>query len=337
MVHFSHIENFVWLLLPAMGLAVLFLYMQWRKNTLNRLADASLRKLILPGFVADRSVRNAVFILAATVLLVFALANLQAGKKPRKASQQGLDLIIAVDVSKSMDAQDIKPSRVAQARHFIQQLLRSLPQDRVGIVVFAGNAYVQMPLTSDLQAAAMFVNSISTDIAPTQGTSVTEAIGQSSRLLFPPGKTQHSTSAKIIVLISDGEDHEAGAKAAAEEAAKSGAIIYTVGAGTSQGGVIPLNKQGALLKDENGQAVISRLNPQTLQEIAEISNGKYFALGGSNTAKQIADELSGLKRGERETMVFDEYESYYQLFAALALLLLLAEPLAGILNRRKLI
>ncbi|MGZ5283795.1 MAG: vWA domain-containing protein [Bacteroidia bacterium] len=335
MMHFAHIENLFWLLLPLAGLGLLFLYMRWRKNALNRIAEPSLQKLVLPGFLKNKHRNRGVFLLMAICFLIFALANLQAGKKPRKATRAGLDLVIAVDISKSMDAQDLKPSRMAQAKHFMQQLINALPQDRVGMVVFAGNAYIQMPLSSDLQAASMFVNTISTDIAPTQGTSLTDAIAQSLSLLYPKNKPKDATSAKVIVLLSDGENHEDDATEAAKNAQKSGAIIYTIGIGTTQGTVIPLGENGGLLRDENDEAVISKLNQSILQSIAAEANGKYYYLAGENDAvKKLVNELGQLKRGEKETMVFDEYESYFQVFAALALLLLLTEPLLTIFGKR---
>lgn len=334
MIYFAQIENLLWLLLPAVGAGLLFLYIRWRKNTLNRIAEPALQKLLLPQKTKNSNRNKGIFLLLAICFLVFALGNLQAGKKPRKAVRAGLDLVIAVDISKSMDAQDLKPSRMAQAKHFMQQLINSLPQDKVGMVVFAGNAYIQMPLSTDLQAASMFVNTISTDIAPTQGTSLADAIEQSLSLLYPKNKPKDESSAKVIVLLSDGENHEENATVAATNAQKAGAIIYTIGIGTTQGTVIPLGQQGGLLRDENDEAVITKLNQSILQEIASEAKGKYYYLAGERDAvKKLINELGQLKRGEKETMVFDEYESYFQVFAALALLLLLAEPLSIILRK----
>ncbi|RYD82429.1 MAG: VWA domain-containing protein, partial [Sphingobacteriales bacterium] len=335
---FTHIENLFWLLLVLVCGALLFAYIRWRKNALKRLINRNLQSKVFPESTQNKSIFYGLYICAALTFMVLALANLQAGKKPRKAMRAGLDIVLAIDVSRSMDAKDLKPSRMAQTKHFAQQFLDLLPQDRVALVLFAGNAYIQLPLTSDLPSAKMFIGSISTDVAPTQGTSVSAAINQCMSLLFPETKSKQNTNAaKVIVLLSDGENHDEAAEKEAENAAKSGAIIYTVGIGTTQGSAIPVENDGitGFLKDENGETVMSKLNQSILKQVASQTNGKYFYLAGNpNAAKDLAEELGKLKRGEREIMLFDEYESYFQVFAFLALAFLLLEPLKVIFKSR---
>jgi Ca-activated chloride channel family protein len=276
-------------------------------------------------------------LMGAMATIFITLANPQLGSKIEKVQRKGIDMIIAVDISNSMLAEDIKPNRLSRAKRAISKLVDKLQGDRIGLIVFAGEAYTQLPITTDYSAAKMFLSSVSTDYISTQGTSIANAI-ELGRATFKEMSedVQAGKRNRAIVIITDGEDQEEGALEQAKEAAKEGIIIYTIGMGTEKGGPIPLYRGGRMTgykKDREGHTVITRLNQIELQKIASAGNGIFVRANNSKVGlNKILDEISRLDKTEIESQTFKDYESHFQIFAFLAILFLIIDLL---LSERK--
>ncbi len=260
----------------------------------------------------------------AYVFLIIGLANPQIGSKLEKIQRKGADLIIALDVSNSMLSQDIRPDRLTRAVQGISKLVDRLEGDRIGIVVFAGKAYVQLPITTDYSAAKMFLSTISTQMVPSQGT----AIGDAIDLAVESFKDDERS--KAIIIITDGENHEGDALESARAAAAKGIKIFTIGMGSPEGSPIPVydanGRQTGYKIDRQGQTIISKLDETALQQIASAGNGIYVrASTGQDGLTKILDEINSLEKQEIETKMFSEYEGRFQYFLAISLLLLIIE------------
>ena len=318
-------ENYLWLLLLLPILALLYwLAMRWRKQALEKFGELGLVKRLMPDLSYNKQRVKFLLYLGALGFIIIALANPQVGSKLEKVKRQGVDVMIAMDVSKSMLAEDLSPNRMEVSKRIVSKLIEKLGNDRVGLIVFAGNAYLQMPLTIDYSAAKLFLKTINTDIVPAQGTALGQAI-ELAKLNFD----QESNKFKAMVLITDGENHESGAVDMAEEAAEEGVIIHTLGIGSEAGAPIPDiyrgQKQG-YKKDKQNNIVNSKLNDQILKEISEASNGRYFRVNGSKgEIPKIIGELQDMEKKDFEDRVFTDYEDQFQYFIAIALLLLLIE------------
>lgn len=326
MLEFDHIEYF-WLLAVLLPLALLFLwFILWRRRAVSRFGEKPLvMRLINKRPVYKHQLKFFILVLAI-IFFVIGLANPLIGTKFEKVKRQGVDLIIALDVSKSMLAEDVKPDRLTRAKQFISNIFENLQNDRVGIIVFAGNAYLQMPLTVDYSAGKLFLKSIDTEIVPTQGTAIGDAI-RLAMSSFEAGEKKY----KALVIITDGENHEGDALEAAEEAAEEGAVIYTVGVGTPKGSPIPVYQRGVQVdfkRDENNNIVLSKLNENMLQQIGVKGNGDYFRLTtGRDEVEALMAEIASLEKKEFEERVFTDYEDYFQYFLLVALALLALEAL----------
>lgn len=267
--------------------------------------------------------RRFFYILTASglLMLILAAANPQWGTRREKAKVNTRDIFIALDISRSMDAEDVSPSRLEKAKKFAEALIASRPSDQIGLIFFAGNAYLQMPLTTDHAAATLFVRAASTDMAGTQGT----AIGEAVKMAEEKTKDDHH---KALVVISDGEDHDQEAADAAEEAAGRGWTIFTLGVGTTQGARIPVVNEGReeFKTDDQGNPVVSALNPDLLRSVADNGKGAYYSLEGEY--RSLLDDLnSRLDRMEKRAVdirSFTEFNSYFQYFLAAGLMFLLA-------------
>lgn len=316
--------HFFWLLLLLPLLIGFFIWAHQRKRAaLARFASLDLLPRLAPDTNLNRAVLKWVLFLLFFTLMVWALARPQFGVKMEMIERRGVDVIVALDVSKSMLAEDIAPSRLQRAKHEIGKLVDLLRGDRIGLIVFAGRSYVQCPLTLDYGAAKMFLDVVSTDWIAVQGTALAEAIRQSSRAFRSEAKKY-----KVLVLLSDGEDHEGDAVGAAREAAKQGVRIYTVGIGSESGAPIPLRRSGGSIvykKDPRGDLVMTRLNPVTLEKIALEGNGKYFHAGTNLDLVQIYDEIATMEKKELGSNRVAMYEERYQIFLLLAMVFLLLE------------
>ena len=326
-LRFENPQYLYWLLVIPVMVAVYVLIRLWNKKQFERFASLKLREYLVPMFSPTRA--NTKFILFTLIiaLLIIGAANLQSGSKMEKVKREGIDIFLCVDISNSMHAEDIAPNRLERSKQAIYKLISKLGGDRIGVIVFAGNAYVQLPITTDYSAAKMFLSTVDTDLIPTQGTEIGRAIELAVKSF---GESENS---KAIVIISDGEDHENGdAVKAAQEAAKNGIKIYTIGMGLDEGAPIPLynqyGKRTGYKKDKDGNIVITKLDDHILRQIAEIGDGIYVRASNSNVGlDKIYDDISLAKKSEKESKMFTDYEDRFQWFIGAAIILIIIEIL----------
>lgn len=312
------------LAIPAM-IALYILSVRMKKKAFEKLGEWPLLLKLMPDYSGSRGLLKFILLLIAWVFLVIGLADPQTGSKLEKIKRNGIDIVFTLDVSNSMLAQDIAPNRLERAKQAINRLLDNLENDRVGLVVFAGKSYVQMPLTSDYSAAKLFLANINPGMIPTQGTAIGEAI-ETSAACFTKSK-----QSKAIILITDGENFEDDAVDAAQSAASNGVRVYTIGMGLPEGAPIPIFNSGVQIgfkKDRAGSTVISRLNDELLKEIASAGKGVYIRANNSQAGiKEVFDQINSLEQVEYDSKIFSDYEDRYQFFLLAALLFLIAEVL----------
>ncbi|MCB0685726.1 MAG: VWA domain-containing protein [Saprospiraceae bacterium] len=318
MFRFEYSDNLWYLLglIPLLGL--LYLGWHWYQKQAKNLGEPLLVEDITRGVSRKRKEWQYILALLIFTLLVVAWANPQWGAKREKVKSKSSDIFIALDISNSMYCQDVAPSRLDQAKRFAAQLVQQLRGERIGLILFAGNAYLQMPLTSDYAAAEVFIQSANPNLAGTQGTAIGDAIRKAE-----DGFTQDAKYHRVMVIISDGEDHDPDALQMAKEAHEKGMIIFTVGVGTAEGSFIPMNVRGNedWKRDEEGQPVRTKLNETLLNEVANQGGGDYFYLNNSSSIlKDIDQKVDVLEKREFEERSFTEYESYFQLFLGLGIL-----------------
>ena len=324
-LRFENPQYLYWLLIIPVLIAIYVLIRFWNKRQFERFANIRLRKFLIPMFSSKRANTKFVIFSLIIALLIIGAANLQSGSKMEKVKREGIDLFLCVDISNSMHAEDIAPNRLERSKQAINKLISKLGGDRIGIIVFAGNAYVQLPITTDYSAAKMFLSTVDTDLIPTQGTEIGRAIELAVKSF---GEKEHH---KAIVIISDGEDHENGdAVKEAQEAAKRGIKIYTIGMGLDEGAPIPLyNKYGkktGYKKDKDGNIIITKLDDNILRQIAEIGNGIYVRASNSNVGlDKIYEDINKTEKSEIESNVFTDYEDQFQWFVGAAIILLIIE------------
>lgn len=329
MLDFAHPER-LWLLWSLAGLVLLFAGAAWwRSRAWKRLGDGALLARLQPGRSRARKTFRFVLASLAMASILLALANLRAGSKKERVEREGADVVVAFDLSASMLAEDLPPNRLDRARFFTARLLRELDNDKVGLVVFAGNAYLQMPMSVDLRAAQMYLNVLDPSIIPRQGTAIGEAIGQGLEA-FAAGEGQAAgkQANRAIIVVTDGENHEGEALEMAKKAAEQGVAIFTVGVGTPKGAPIPVRSRGRedYKKDNDGNIVLSKLNEQALREIAEAGGGQYVHVAGGNTSiETIAKAVDGLGTATGETFTYTDYKQHFQVFLGIAFVLLLLE------------
>lgn len=266
---------------------------------------------------------------AALALVVLALANPQMGTQLSTVKQSGIDIMIALDVSNSMLAQDVQPSRLDRAKQILQRIVETRPNDRIGIIVFAGHAYLQMPLTTDHSAVKLFLQTLNPELVPTQGTAIAEAVDLAVRAFASNEKSSdQNTGHRALIVLSDGEDHESETKTAAQQANDAGIVILSLGIGTQQGGTIPIYANGQKVdekRDENGQIVTTQLVETSLKAIANQTNGEYVHIQGNrNELNEVTNRLNQIEKREFAARSFSDYNNYFQLPLALALLCLAA-------------
>ena len=331
MPEFQYIKYLILLsLIPA--LVGIFIYALYKKRLIiKKLGDKDLVKLLTSNHNPLAYLQKFLLIILAFGILIMALANLRSTTGSEKVSRNGIDVMIALDVSKSMLAQDIKPSRLDRAKQFLSRLVDKLSNDRVGIVVFAGKAYLQMPLTGDHAAAKMYLNAANTESVPTQGTVIADAL-KSCYASFNSKEKKY----KAIVLISDGDDHDEAAVKTAAELGRDGVLIYTVGIGSPAGATLMDETTGQLKTDKEGNTIISRLNEEGLRSIAEKANGKYMLFQNTDdVVENIKSELAGMDQRNVTDDSLMNYKSYFRYFLAFAFLLLLIELFISEKKNRK--
>lgn len=328
MFRFANIEM-LWLLAIVPVMIVLHIWLTKKKQKqLEEFGDRELIEQLMPNASHMRTHIKFGIMLLALVLLIFAAARPQYGTKEQTIKRQGIEVMIALDISNSMLAEDVAPSRLDKAKQMLSKMVDQMVDDKVGVVVFAGDAFVQLPITCDYVSAKMFLQTITPDLIPAQGTAIGAAIHTCLRSFG-----SESEASRAIILITDGENHEDDAKAAAEAAYKAGMHVYVVGIGKSEGAPIPVAGTGTYKKDKEGNVVVSRLNEQMCQEIAQAGNGMYVHADNSNTAlRALQKELDTLGKTEIETKVYTDYNEQYQSFVLIALLLLVIDFF--VLNRK---
>jgi Ca-activated chloride channel family protein len=313
-------------ILFAIPVVVVFflLLLVWKRTVQKRFVDKELLKKLSPNRSLFKSVLKVLVLCLAIACLSFALVNPKIGTKLETVKREGVDIVFALDVSKSMLAEDIAPNRLEKSKQLITQIINGLAGDRIGIIGYAGSAFPQVPITSDFSSAKLFLNGMNTDMVSSQGTAITQAIEMAQTFYDDEEQTN-----RVLFLISDGEDHEGNVSQIAEEAAEKGIRIFTIGVGTLEGGPIPIKENGVLQyykRDQNNEQVITRLGEETLKEIAKTANGEY--IDGSNT-KVVVDRvksiLNGMDKKEFEAKQFTDFKDQFQWFLAGALFLLVLD------------
>lgn len=308
-------------IIPVMVLAFVFLQL-WKRKTQNQFADARLLRKLAPDKSYFKSALKLMLLLLGLTFLVLGLVNPKIGTKLETVKREGVDIVFAVDVSKSMLAEDIAPNRLEKAKRLVSEIINQLASDRIGIIAYAGQAYPQLPITTDYGAAKMFLQSMNTNMLSSQGTAINAAIDLASTYYNDEEQTN-----RILFIVSDGEDHsERSTVDAVEYATQNGIRIFTIGVGKAKGAPIPIKRNGVvetLKKDNQGEVVITRLNEAILSEIADEGNGEY--IDGSNTEKAveyIKEQLNQMDKKEFEAKQFAEYKDQFQWFLAIGLFFL---------------
>ncbi len=321
MFQFQHIEHLYALaLLPL--LVFLFTGMiYWRKRKIKALGDERLINDQILGFIPGRATTRFILMAVALFLIIIGWANLRVGDKSEKVERKGVDVIIALDVSKSMLATDIQPNRLTRAKQMIMSLTDKLSNDRVALIVFAGKSYLQVPLTIDYSAVKMLLQNVSPDMVPTQGTVIGDAVDMSLQSF-----TRNERKYKSLIIISDGEDHDDAALQKTAEAAESGVIVHTIGVGSPQGATLYDPETKSVKLDENGSPVVSRLNEEELKSIAAAGHGTYSLLQNTDeVATRLAGELENMEHKNLGSMLYTDFTSYFQYFLFAGLLALIIE------------
>lgn len=324
MFRLSHPEYlYLYLLVPVFVL--LFIYILFRKKkAIVRLGDPELTARLLDEVSTIKPVMKFMLVMLAYSSLVFALSGPQLGTRLQEVKREGVDVVIALDVSNSMNAQDIRPSRLERSKQAIFRLIDRLQGDRIGLIVFAGQAYVQLPITTDYGAAKLFLSTVNTGIVPTQGTAIGAAIRKAMDTIGDSART-HSA----IIIITDGENHEDDVLEAAKEARSKGIIVHTIGMGSPDGTPVPVYRGGnrvGFLTDRTGNTVMTRLDDATLQQIADAGRGKYVRASNSDDGLAlIMKEIESMEKKEFSAKLFTDYEDQFQYFLGLTLLILLIE------------
>lgn len=316
---FEH-KPYLWGLAAIIPMLVLFLFFQnWRTKNMECFANPSLLKQLTPDVSFNKHLLKFILLSLAFEFIVIGLANPQIGTKQEKVKRNGIDVFIAMDVSNSMLSEDVKPNRLMRAKNFVSNFVDELHNDRLGIIVFAGKAYMQMPLTVDYSAGRMYLKTISTNLVPTQGTNIAEAVN-----LARENFVKSENKSKALIVITDGEDNEGGTDDAIAEAVKEGVKIFTIGVGTDNGGPIPVSSD--FKRDESGNIILSKMNQQMLRELAVKGKGEYFQLGsGKDEISAIFKELGRINTKDFEELTFTDFDDQFQWCLAIAALLLLAE------------
>lgn len=316
--------EYLYLLLVLPVLAGLFLYTYyWQCKKRRVFGDATLLRRLIPHESRNKAVIKAIFVLLAVTGMIFALANPVKGTRAETVTRQGIDIVFAIDVSKSMLSEDVAPNRLEKSKQIVNQVINRLDTDRVGIIAYAGSAYPVLPVTTDFGMAKMYLQGMNTNMVSSQGTAIADAITLSASYFDNP------RSSKVLVLISDGEDHGKDAEKAAEEAKDKGITIITVGVGTEEGGTIPLKEDGITReykRDNQGEIVITKLYPEHLATLSGITGGRYFEHGTTGQiAGNIVNTMADIEKTEYKAKSMAGFDSQYQWPATIAFILLLLD------------
>lgn len=321
--------TYLYLLFLLPVLVLFYLYSNYRKRkAIRKFGDPTLMAVLMPDVSKYRPDVKLILLLVVVGLFAILLARPQFGSKLETVKRQGVEIIIALDISNSMLAEDVQPSRLDKAKHLVAQLVDKMENDKVGMIVFAGDAFTQLPITNDYISAKMFLESINPTLISKQGTAIGAAINLAMRSYTP-----QEGIGRAIIVITDGENHEGGAVEAAKAAAEKGIQVCVLGIGTPDGAPIPIKETNDYRRDRNGNVVVTRLNEQMCQEIAVAGKGIYTHVDNTNGAqKAISKEIDKMAKADIETQVYTEFDEQFQAVAWIILLLLLIEML--ILERK---
>lgn len=325
MFRFEHIEFLYLLGLVPLLLLVLWYGLNWKKSILEKVGDTHILKRLMQNWSAKKEWLKGALILASVFLLFISASNPQWGSRKEKVKTKSSDVVIALDISQSMLAEDVTPNRMERAKRFCNELIRKLKGDRIGLVFFAGSAYLQMPLSNDYASASIFIKSASPSQAGTQGTVIADAIRLGNDVFDSEGANH-----KALIIISDGENHEEEAIQVAREVSEAGTAVFALGIGTEEGAYVPFIQNGkkTYKQDKTGNPVSSALNVALLQEIAENGGGKFYMIDQAMTAlNKLDSEIDKLEKKEVEQTSFSDYNSYFQIFLFPAILFLVLEML----------
>jgi Ca-activated chloride channel family protein len=325
MIRFAHPEYLYLLVVVPLFIIFYLIYKGWKKRALQRFGDQEVITQLMPNQSKTKGLLKLILLITGVTFLIIGILDPQVGSKLEKVKREGIDLYLVLDVSNSMLAEDIKPNRLERAKLAISNLIDKLQGDRIGIIIFAGNAYKQLPLTTDYSAARLFLSVVDTKIVPTQGTAIGEAIDMAT-LSF--GETEHN---KAIVIITDGENHEDDAVGAAKAANELGIKVFTIGMGLPDGAPIPLFNNGnqvGFKKDREEKTVITKLNEDMLRQISAAGGGSYARANNATTGlSRVFEDINSMDKKEIETRQFTNYEDRFQLFLGIAFILILIELL----------
>lgn len=322
-------SGFLYLLLLApVYIAIYILANIYAKRRLEKFGDAELMQQLMPDYSANRMRLKYAILVMSILLFAFLLARPQFGSKLETVKRQGVEVMIALDISNSMLAQDVQPSRLEKAKRLVAQLVDKMENDKVGMIVFAGDAFTQLPITSDYVSAKMFLESITPSLISKQGTAIGAAINLATRSFTP-----NEGVGRAVIVITDGENHEGGVSEAAKAAAEKNIQVNVLGVGMPNGGPIPIEGTNDYRRDREGNVIVTRLNETMCQEIAREGKGIYVRVDNTNSAqKVISKEIDKLAKADVETQVYTDFNEQFQIIAWLILILLLTEML--ILERK---
>ena len=322
MFRFANIEMLWWLITIPVFVITYIVYTKHKQRQLTEFGDPELMAQLMPDASKSRPIWKFGMLIVALILLIVAAARPQYGQKEKTVKRQGIEVMVALDISNSMLAEDVAPNRLDRAKQMLSKMIDNMVDDKVGLVVFAGDAFTQLPITCDYVSAKMFLNTISPTLIPTQGT----AIGAALQTAITSFGAQESEAGRAIILITDGENHEDDAIAAAKKANELGIQVFVIGIGKPEGAPIPKPGTNDYFKDRAGQVVVSRLNEEMCQQIAVAGNGAYVRCDNTNTAmRALQQELDRIATTELESTVYADYNEQYQSFVLIALLLLAIE------------
>lgn len=320
---------YLYLLLIVPFLVVFYLYTNYRRRKrLRQYGDPELMAHLMPNVSKYRPDVKFWLVTAALVMVIFMLARPQFGSKMETVKRQGVETVVALDISNSMLAQDVTPSRLEKSKKLVSRLVETFNNDKVAMIVFAGEAFTQLPITSDYISAKMFLETISPSLITTQGTDIRGAIGLAMKSFTP-----NEGVGRAIILITDGENHEGGAVEAAQQAAEKGVRVFVLGVGSPEGSPIPVEGTNDFRRDKDGNVVVTKLNEQMCQEIAKAGNGMYVRVDNTNNAERALNaEINKLAKADVETQVYTEFDEQFDVLAWLALVLLAVDVM--LLNRK---
>ena len=311
-----------WLITIPVFVVVYVVHTKRKRRQLVEFGDPELLAHLMPDASKSRPVWKFCLLMVALVLLIVSAARPQFVQKEKTIKRQGIEVMVALDISNSMLAEDVAPNRLDRAKQMLSKMMDNMVDDKVGLVVFAGEAFTQLPITCDYVSAKMFLNTTSPALIQSQGT----AIGAALRTAIASFGTAESEAGRAIVLITDGENHEDDAVAMAKQAYERGIQVFVIGIGKPEGSPIPMVGSNDYMKDRNGQVVVSRLNEEMCQQIAAAGHGVYVRCDNTNTAmRALQNELNELATAELETTVYADYNEQYQSFVLVALLFLVIE------------